>query len=184
MRFPVCIFPQVRYISRQNRRVPPMRRKRILTKREGKMKKLYLSALAAVSAVMVMTGCTTVNNNDAANDFKAVMVPAKFESVITHKDTKVSGEAQLNVLFSVFSWGVSEFADRSFESSDIGIGLFPNPYALVKQAATFDACKKNNCDVLLNAKYEINTTDYFVFKMINCKVSGYPGVETGIKAVK
>ena len=55
------------------------------------MKKLYLSALAAVSAVMVMTGCTTVNNNDAANDFKAVMVPAKFESVITHKDTKVSG---------------------------------------------------------------------------------------------
>ena len=120
------------------------------------MKKLYLSALAAVSAVMVMTGCTTVNNNDAANDFKAVMVPAKFESVITHKDTKVSGEAQLNVLFSVFSWGVSEF----------------------------DACKKNNCDVLLNAKYEINTTDYFVFKMINCKVSGYPGVETGIKAVK
>ena len=68
------------------------------------MKKLYLSALAAVSAVMVMTGCTTVNNNDAANDFKAVMVPAKFESVITHKDTKVSGEAQLNVLFSVFSW--------------------------------------------------------------------------------
>ena len=125
------------------------------------MKKLYLSALAAVSAVMVMTGCTTVNNNDAANDFKAVMVPAKFESVITHKDTKVSGEAQLNVLFSVFSWGVSEFADRSFESSDNGIGLFPNPYALVKQAATFDA-----------------------FKMINCKVSGYPGVETGIKAVK
>ncbi|MBS1368950.1 MAG: hypothetical protein HPZ91_03240 [Lentisphaeria bacterium] len=149
------------------------------------MKKLFLLAVAAIAGTVVMTGCTAVNTNDAANDFKAEIVPAKFETVINHKDTPVSGEAQLNVLFNVFSWGVSEFADRSFVgSTNNSLGLFQDPQTLAKQGATYNACKNASCDVLLNAKYIVTTTDYFVFKMINCKVTGYPGTEAGIKAVK
>ncbi len=144
------------------------------------MKKLLLLAIVAVAAVM--TGCTTVNDNRGANDFAAEILPAKFQTIVEHKDQLVYGEAQLNALFCVFTWGVSEFSDRSFDTDEAG--FFASPFSLVKQAATYNACQEAKCDVLLNAKYTITVTDYVVFKKINCKVSGYPGTEKGIKAVK
>lgn len=149
------------------------------------MKKIVLSAV--VTLAMVLTGCTSVNTNDAARAFNATIKPAEFQTIIEAGDTKVNGEAQLNVLFGIFSWGVSEFADRAFESEydDMPVvSLFSSPLTLVKDAAAYNACNANKCDVILNAKYNIKTTDYFVFKIYNCKVSGYPGVEKGLKPVK
>lgn len=155
------------------------------TRKEIIMKKIVLSAV--VTLAMVLTGCTSVNTNDAARDFNATIKPAEFQTIIEAGDTKVNGEAQLNVLFGIFSWGVSEFADRAFESEydDMPVvSLFSSPLTLVKDAAAYNACNTNKCDVILNAKYHIKTTDYFVFKIYNCKVSGYPGVEKGLKPVK
>lgn len=149
------------------------------------MKKIVLSAI--VTFAMILTGCTSVNTNDAARDFDAIIKPAEFQTIIEAGDTKVTGEAQLNVLFGIFSWGVSEFADRAFESDydDVPVfSLFSSPMTLVKDAATYAACDHNKCDVILNAKYSIKVTDYFVYKIYNCKVYGYPGVEKGLKPVK
>lgn len=149
------------------------------------MKKVGLLVITA--AALVLTGCTSVHTNDAARAFDAVVRPAEFQSVIEAGEDKITGEAQLNVLFGIFSWGVSEFADRAFESEydDIPVfSLFTSPLTLVKDGAAYAACAENNCDVILNARYHIKTTDYFLFKIYNCKVSGYPGIDKGLKRIK
>lgn len=151
------------------------------------MKKQLLSVFAVFAAITVMTSCSSINDNRGANAFVAKMVPAKFQSVIEHRNEIVTGEAQVNVLFSVFKWGVSEFSDRSFVSADANLSIdsvFPSSATLVKQAATYNACQAAKCDVLLNAKYTITVNDYFIFKTIHCKVSGYPGMEKGLRALK
>lgn len=148
------------------------------------MKMWKLFGLAGIVA-MIATGCTSINTNDGASDSKQAMVPAVYEPVIKHVDQKVSGEATMHVVLSVFKWGANSFADRTVlgaagGAGDIFAAFFPNPVQDVKEAAVYNACKNAKCDLLLGAKYEITVTDYFVYKVLNCKVSGFPGTEVGV----
>lgn len=138
-------------------------------------KSLILAGIFAVAG-LVMTGCSTVNTNDAAAGSKVAMVPAVYEPVIKHTNQKVEGSAKVNVLFGIFTWGVSSYADRT----NIEPTVFFGAKNVVKQGAVYNACKTAKCDMLLNSKYEITTMDYFVFQTMECKVSGFPGVEVDV----
>ena len=152
------------------------------------MKKLWMLSGMAAGVVMIATGCTSINTNDAASDSKQAMVPAVYEPVIRHVDQKVSGSAQMHVVLTFIKWGDNAFADRTVlggMSSDSTFfsafsGLFPNPIRDAKAAAVYNACKAAKCDMLLSAKYELTTTDYFVYKVVNCTVTGFPGTEVGV----
>lgn len=147
------------------------------------MKMLKLFGLAGFIA-LIATGCTTVNTNDGASDSKQVMVPAVYEPVIKHVDTKVAGEASQHAVFGLIKWGDSSFADRVSMGKDpnesLFSSLFGNPEKEVKAAAVYNACKTAKCDLLLSTKYEVTVTNYVVYKVMRCRVSGYPGTEVGV----
>jgi hypothetical protein len=143
------------------------------------MKKGLLFAGMIAIAGIAMTGCSSLNTNDAAAGTKVAMIPAVYEPVIKHTNVKVQGSAKLNVLFGIFTWGVSSFADRT-NIEPTSFMFFMDTKNMVKQGAVYNACKSAKCDMLLNSKYEITTVDYFVFKTIDCKVSGFPAVEVDI----
>ena len=77
------------------------------------MKKLWMLSGMAAGVVMIATGCTSINTNDAASDSKQAMVPAVYEPVIRHVDQKVSGSAQMHVVLNFIKWGDNAFADRT-----------------------------------------------------------------------
>ena len=52
---------------------------------------------------------------------------------------------------------------------------------VAKQGATYNACEAAKADVILGAKYKLDIADYFVYKTIKCKVTGYPGTIKGVK---
>ncbi len=147
------------------------------------MKKMLILGVAAIAG-LVMTGCTSLNTNSAAADSKAVVVPAVFEQEVELKKDKAEGEATVHVLFGIFSWGVSEFADRAeLGRPNAGMSLIPDPACEAKAGAVFNACKASESDLLVGSKYEVNVTNYIVYKQYNCKVSGYPAIEKGLKQI-
>ncbi len=161
------------------------------------MKKIAMCLVAVAAVAVVMTGCKTTYTNDMAADSKSAMVPAVFQLKIEHKDTKVEGEATVHTLFSLFSWGTDSYAERTFlggsaaTSATYGAsmvpmaglfsGIFPDPVILAKKAASYNACKAAQADLLIGAKYIVVEDWYFVYSKVNCKVSGYPGFEKGVE---
>jgi hypothetical protein len=146
------------------------------------MKKLQISMMVMAVAVIaiITTGCTSINTNDGANAVSVDRLQLPYEPVLECQKQKVSNEANVSVLFGFITWGESKFAD------DTALGDFSlfAPTAQVKAAAVYKACKANNADLLMAAKYEIETQNYFVFKKVNCKVAGYPATVKGIQKSK
>jgi hypothetical protein len=141
------------------------------------MKNLFV-VCASLLAAVIMTGCASTYTNDAANQSKVVIQPAKVQTVLNFDaEKKVEGKASANVLFGLISWGDSKFADRANLAAGGAAGLLPlpNPVESVKQAAVYNACAAADCDVIVGAKYEVDVMDYVVFKRIQCKVVGHPG---------
>ncbi len=143
------------------------------------MKKILFTSAVAVAIAVVGAACTTVNTNDGAREAKYKMLPACYEPVIKHEPKKVSGTSNISCLFGIFTWGADHFADRTALG---GQNAFcKTSVEIAKDAAVYNACDAAKCDVLLASKYVVTVNDYFVFKKVECKVTGYPGKETGIE---
>ncbi len=144
------------------------------------MKKLILACISF--AAIALTACTSIVTSDGAN---GVPQPRSnhpgYDAIFTHKNARVDGEAQINVLFGLFSWGAEGYADNSELST---FSFLPSAENFAKSAAVYDACQANKADVLVGTRYIMTITDYFVFKKINCKVAGFPATMTGVKEKK
>ena len=145
------------------------------------MKKELMLACAALAAA-VLTGCTSVVTSDGAS---GVPQPESdhpgYAAKIEHKDVRIEGESQINVLFGLFAWGTEGFADNSKLST---FSFLPSSENFAKSAAVYSACQKNKVDLLLGTRYVLTITDYFVFKEIHCKVAGFPATMTGVTEKK
>lgn len=141
------------------------------------MKKILLAA-AAVAAMFALTGCVSVNTSDGAT---AVPQPGSchpgYAAKFSHKNVRVEGNAQVNVLFGIFAWGTEGFADNSKLSI---FSFLPSPENFAKSAAVYNTCQANKVDTLLGTRYIVTVTDYFVFKTVKCKVAGFPAVMNGV----
>lgn len=144
------------------------------------MKKMLI--LAGI-ALTLMTGCLSTNTNDGATPVEFKVEKAYTADVDIQKDA-TKAEATVNCLFGLITWGVTEYADEAFVSSNSGLGLFKDPMTVAKQGATYKACKDANADALLGATYHIDTEDYFIFKKVKCTAEGYPATIKGVKEVK
>ena len=141
-------------------------------------KALLLAAVCAVAAFV--SGCIANHTNDAATSAKAC-VTKKFEADIAAGKTAVSGKATVHNVLGIISWGVNDYADDAFVSGAPSLQLFASPLTVAKQGATFNACNDAKADMLLAAKYKIKISDYFVYKKVECDVTGFPGVVKGVK---
>ena len=157
------------------------------------MKKITVLGLLA-TVTLVFTGCTSVNTSDAGsiNVYPATVGPVDCYRPLykVNEKERVSGEAKVNVLFGIFAWGdTSAFADNAtLAASDSIFGAFfawlPNAREIAARAAFYNAGKTSNSDAVVAARYEIQTDDYFVFKKMNVKVTGFPATLTGVEIVK
>ena len=149
--------------------------------RDKKMKKSLM--FVAVCAIAVfMTGCFATHTNDAAATAKAC-VGKKFEADIVAGKTAVKGQATIHNVLGLITWGVNNYADEAFVTTNNSALPFlaVSPLDVAKQGATYNACTAAKADMLLAAKYNIKISDFFVYKKIECNVSGFPGVVKGVK---
>lgn len=154
------------------------------------MKKINISGLILIAIISIfMSGCAFNNNNNAASDVTSQVI-ARYDAITEHKNQKVSASSEMHVV-GIFKWGENNFADKSTMGSKFTwSGVLPiveltyPALVLAKSAAVYKACKNNNADILLGARYEIKTMDYLVYQNIKCTVTGYPAVIKGIKPAK
>ena len=153
-----------------------------------------LTGLAALACLAGITGCTSINSSDGGNMSvypKTVGPTDNYRPLYTvDQNKKVSGKANVNVLFGIFAWGdKAAFADNaSIAASDSLFSwftdLFPDAKKLAAQAAFYDACHKAGCDSVVAARYEIKNTNYWIFSQCEAEIKGFPAVQTGIEIVK
>ena len=141
-------------------------------------KSLMLVAVCAIATCL--TGCFATHTSDAAATAKAC-VSKKFEADIQAGKTAVAGKATVHNVLGLITWGVSNYADDAFVSGAPALQLVASPLTVVKQGATYNACKAAKADMLLAANYNIKISDFFVYKKIECDVTGFPGVVKGVK---
>ena len=157
------------------------------------MKKFFFLALCATAALF-FAGCTSINTSDAV---RMNVYPATVGQVDSYRPLykvnekeRVSGQAQVNVLFGLFAWGdTSAFADNATLAANDSIwsallAWLPNAKEIAAKAAFYNACKSSKSDAVVAARYEIQTDDYFVFKKMNVKVTGFPATLTGVEIIK
>ncbi len=149
------------------------------------LKSIKFAALA--SAVVVAAGCHSFNTNRTAATLSSQGIVTNEIRADIKVGERVSGESNLNVLFGFISFGGdSNFVDGvGFNGVSSG-GLLPsNPLdktPQVQSAAAYNALAPVNGDVLISPRYEITVDDYFVFKKIHVKVTGYKGTVNSISA--
>lgn len=139
-------------------------------------KALFFGSLCAIA--LCITGCTSINTSDGASPIPQINSDHPgYTATFQHKDVRVEGEAQINVLFGIFAWGGDGFADNCKLSA---FSFAPSPENFAKSAAVYSTCQKNGSDTLLGTRYVLTITDYFIFKTIHCKVAGFPATMTGV----
>ncbi len=153
------------------------------------MKKMLL-ALAAVGVAFGFAGCSVTNTSDAGtmNLYPELFKPSEGYRPIYEVDMekKVSGTANVHVLFGIFSWGESKFADNGdiFGGDAWFESIFPSAKKTSGKAAFYKACAEAKCDAVLAARYEIVTKDYFVYQNTTTTVTGYPAFMKKLEKVK
>ena len=144
------------------------------------LKSIKFAALA--SAVVVAAGCHSFNTNKPSATLQPRLVTNELRADIKVGE-KVTGESSLNVLFSFIAFGGdSNFADGVGYDGVSG-GMMSNPLdktPQVQAAAAYNALAPVNGDVLISPRYETTVDDYFVFKKIHVKVTGYKGTVNSI----
>ena len=159
------------------------------------MKFARLSGLLAglCFCVIAASGCVQTNSSDSGslNVPPQTVGPVAYRPVYkVDNSKKVSAESSVKNLFWIFTWGSDDaIADnvKIFSGMDSFLSkIFPFLAAreTAAQAAFYKACKQSNCDSIVAARYEITFTDYFIYKKVNVKISGFPATLTGVKEVE
>ena len=151
-------------------------------RKDSKKMKKQLMVLGGALAAALLTGCVSTHTNDGTATVK-ISVTKDYKADVVAQEKAVTGEATVHNVLGLITWGVSEFADDAFVTTNGApiLQLGVNPIGAAKQGATYKACAASKADAILAAKYNMNITDYFVYKQIKCKVTGYPASIKGVK---
>ena len=153
------------------------------------MKKANAFAVAAVAAVVALTGCQSIHTSDAGgltiNPKTVCPVDAYRPTYKVDSATPVTGNAKIHSLFGIFTWGGAGTADYADFAGDSFLAkIFPSAKAKGAKAAVYNACVANDCDALVASRYTVKATDYIVYAQYDITVEGYPVSQTGIETIK
>ena len=143
--------------------------------------KKFFSLLSAAGIAVIATGCASTHVSKTSATLNVEM-----KKVIATPDVvggeKVSGEATTLTVLGILKFGSTKFADGIVMQSSGG--LFGDKFGAVKDAVSYDACKKNSADILLVPNYKFETKDYFIWNITHCKVTGFKGVVKKISKIE
>ena len=155
--------------------------------------KNILLGLFAVACLAFASACTSINSSDGGNltIYPKTIGPTDNYRPLYTIDTKrrVSGHANVNVLFGLFAWGDgSGIADNADIYGSSGLAKFlsfmPDAKRRSAQAAFYNACKNAHCDSIVAAKYEITRKNYLIFSKCSVEVKGFPATLSSVEVVK
>ena len=166
-----------------------------------------MKALILISIVFI-SGCAK-NSLDIVNEGKpmGVFEPKRDYVVdIPMGSSKVSGESSGVEILGFITIGAGNTADgvdiSNRGDSTLGVNsgsafgaigsAFGSAMSMLpktseqkfKAAALRDACEKNKCDVVGYAMYNVDSTNYFLFKTYDVEVKGFPGKVESLENVK
>ena len=141
---------------------------------------------------VITTGCVNTETN-RVGDQVAVNMQLNIAPQVENQKQQDFRQAEVHSVFGIINWGVdSEATGVNFGASAAnGAGalnafsaLIPNGASVAKNGAVYNACVTNKADLLLAPQYVIKTKNYFVYKVIECKVTGFPGSVKSVKVAK
>lgn len=152
------------------------------------MKKCFVF-FVGLFLLLCFAGCKSVNSSAAGNMslYPSTVGPLDaYRPIYEVDETKrISGSANVNVLFGIFAWGDgSGIADNASIFQNSMFDILPNAKNTAAKAAFYNACKTAGCDAVVAANYEIETTNYLVFSRSKVVVTGFPAVQKGVETVK
>lgn len=148
------------------------------------MKKLWMSA-AIATLIATTSGCVSYNMSQPSAPLEGV-VKSDLKADVKVGET-ITGESSTNILFNFLSFGGdTQFADGVVYGGGGGGGALaglpiPDPVSQVKAAAAYKAVKSSGADLIVAPRYEVNIKDYFIFKIVDVKVTGNKGSISSIR---
>ena len=148
------------------------------------MKRAILVVLV-LCGFIVLTGCQSnyINQPTSLLNIKAEAV---VEPVISVGE-KIEGIAAVTRTAFVFVHGPGKFAEgvnygnNSYKDQSVSTSIFCDTVVMAKAAAAYRACAENKADFIIFPRYVISVEDYFFYKKVIAKVSGYKGILREIK---
>jgi hypothetical protein len=133
------------------------------------MKKFFLIPLIALFASCKLTQTSTLSTPMYAPKADINPIHADVDIDI---NKKLQGEAQASY-FLIFRLG----GDKSFAEglSFSGSPVYPTKYRMLKAAAAYKAVENSGADMIVHPNYIIEERNFFFFKNVRMKVSGYSG---------
>ena len=148
------------------------------------MKKIMIGAAIAAIAC----GCISVNQNDGGSACRRPCIARDIvhEKFTVAKDT-VSAQDKLYAVLGLFTFGSSATHEADAvcaKETSLLDKVFPSAAEKAKNGAYANACDAAKCDQIVGAKYKVKTTDYFVFKIYDAEITGYPSSLTGVELIE
>jgi hypothetical protein len=148
------------------------------------MKKVLLIT-SVLCGFAILTGCQSnyINQPTSLLNIKA---EARVEPIISVGE-KIEGSAAVSRTFFVFVHGPGKFAEgvnygnNSYKDQSVSTSIFTDTVVMAKAAAAYRACAENKADFIICPRYVISVSDYFFYKEVIAKVTGYKGVLRDIK---
>ena len=144
-----------------------------------------MKLLAMLSLILTLSSCSSINKshlNSGINLNVRSDMDARIEVDTTKKLTGYASGVYLFHLFKIS--GDSKYAD-GIDYGDGKAGFVEKWFSTsydVKAAASYNAIRTSNADVLVSPQYVIETNNWNpMYKQIKVKVTGYPGKIISIK---
>ena len=155
------------------------------------IKILFMVSVFAGVMALLGTGCSSIKASKVGDQVFVNMpvfehMPVFVKPTVETKDTVINGSATVHSIFGIFTWGCNAQAvGVNYGGEVVGdLHSFTSMSEIIaRNAAAYKATTSANADIILAPQYVVTIEDYFIYKIINCKVKGYPGYIKGVKVV-
>ena len=136
-------------------------------------------------ACSIVTGC--MSEASSRGGTYANLPDPKPDEYLMHwenKGGKIEAKATVKEILKIFDVGDKpHWMLRDKENYWGLIPLDPSIRDKARMAALFKACQQNKCEAIIGAMYDVEVSDYLLYKEAKCTVRGWPANITGIENV-
>jgi hypothetical protein len=143
---------------------------------------------SALVGLITLTGCQSNYINQPTSQLQVNAV-ANVEPIISVGD-KIEGTAAVTRTLFVFVNGPGKFAEgvnygnNNYKDQTVSTSIWNDTVVMAKAAAAYRACAENKADFIICPRYVISVSDYFFYKKVIAKVSGYKGILRDVQIAK
>jgi hypothetical protein len=162
-------------------------------------KQMKIMVPISIFSIIIGASCTSTNRNvNSAGNPESWVEPVRFEADVNPSNRAIHGDAKLTRVLGLFNVGDTKFLDGvgwgnnapGIHQSIINLGGVLPPVALnfnitdkAKRAAAYKAVKSSNSDFLIVPRYEVEETNYLLWRTAKARVSGLPGHYSGLRQI-